>query len=83
MPMVPITVDNSTLLITSVVSAAITFGFCRAMEVSSGASFAIAGVVGVALYAIGVIPIGLLVVVGVAMLVGIARAAFKSNKPPE
>lgn len=83
MPMIPVEVDSSTLIITSIISAAVTFGFCRAMDLSSGASIAIALVVGVVLYAIGVIPIGLLAVVGIAMLVGIVKAAFRSSRPPE
>jgi len=83
MPMVPVAVDSSTLLITSLVSAAITFGFCRAVDATPGVSAAIAAAVGIALYSIGVIPIGLLAVVGIAMVVGIVKAAFKSNRPPE
>lgn len=81
--MLPVEVDSSTLVITSIVSAAITFGFCRAMSVSSSGSVVIAAVVGIALYVIGVIPIGLLAVVGIAMLIGIVKAAFKSDVPPE
>lgn len=83
MPMVPVAVDSATLVVTSMVSTAITFAFCRAMDISTGVSIAIAIVVGVLLYAIGVIPIGLIAVVGVAMLFGILKRAFKSSRPPE
>jgi len=83
MPMVPVPVDSSTLAITSAVSAAITFGFCRAMTITPGVSLAIAAVVGIGLYSIGVIPIGLLVVVGIVMVGAIFKSMSKSNKPPE
>ncbi len=76
MPMVPVDVDSSTVAITSVISAVITFGFCAAMEMGPGASLAIAAVVGLALYGFGVIPIGLLVVVGFAMIVTIFKKLF-------
>ena len=76
MPMVPIDVDSSTAAITSVISTVITFGFCAAMELKPGISLAIAVGVGIALYSFGVIPIGLLVVVGFAMVVAIFKKLF-------
>ena len=76
MPMVPVDVDSSTVAITSVISAVITFGFCATMEMSPGASLAIAAVVGLVLYGVGVIPIGLLAVVGFAMVVTISKKLF-------
>lgn len=79
--MVALAVDSSTLVATSVVSAVITFGFCKAMDVATGAALVIAGIAGVALYAIGVIPIGLLAVVGLAMVGFIFKSLF-SQKPP-
>jgi hypothetical protein len=66
--MVPLAVDSSTLAITSIVSVAITYSFCRALEISSGGSIGIAAVVGIILFSTGIIPIGLLIVVGIAML---------------
>lgn len=77
MPMVPVDVDSSTVAITSVVSAVITFGFCAAiMELKPGISLAIAAGVGILLYNLGVIPIGLLAVVGFAMVAAIFKKLF-------
>ena len=73
MPMVPVNVDSSTVAITSVVSAVIAFGFCAAMGLKPGISLAIGIGVGIVLYSIGVIPIGLLAVVGF----GVIAAIFK------
>ena len=81
MPMVPLPVDSSTVAITSVVSAAITFGFCAAMELKPGISLAIAAGVGILLYSLGVIPIGLLVVVGFAMVAAIFKKLFGGGGP--
>lgn len=83
MPMVPVNVDSSTVAITSVVSAVITFGFCAAMELKPGVSLAIAIGVGIALYSFGVIPIGLLAVVGFAMVVAIFKKLFGGKNPPQ
>lgn len=76
MPMVPLPVDSSTVAITSVVSAVITFGFCAAMELKPGISLAVAAGVGMLLYSLGVIPIGLLAVVGFAMVAAIFKRLF-------
>lgn len=81
MPMVPLPVDSSTVAITSVVSAVITFGFCAAMELKPGISLAIAAGVGILLYSLGVIPIGLLVVVGFAIVVTIFKKLFGGGGP--
>jgi hypothetical protein len=81
MPMVPLPVDSSTVAITSVVSAAITFGFCAAMELKPGISLAIAAGVGILLYSLGVIPIGLLAVVGFAMVAAIFKKLFGGGGP--
>ncbi len=83
MPMVPVDVDSSTVAVTSVISAAITFGFCVAMELKPGISLAIAAGVGIALYSFGVIPIGLLAVVGFAMVVAICKKLFGSGGSPK
>lgn len=82
MPMVPINVDSSTVAITSVISAVIAFGFCAAMGLKPGVSLAIAGGVGILLYSFDVIPIGLLVVVGFAMIVAIFQEAFWRRQFP-
>lgn len=82
MPMIPLAVDSGTLAVTSVISAAITFGFCKAIDVDSGVALAIAAAVGIGLYVIGVVPIGLLVVVGIAMGGVILKSLFGSGKPP-
>ncbi|PIX87149.1 MAG: hypothetical protein COZ31_11945 [Nitrospirae bacterium CG_4_10_14_3_um_filter_44_29] len=81
MPMVPIDVDSSTVAITSVISAVITFGFCAAIELKPGVSLAIAAGVGIALYSFGVIPIGLLVVVGFVMVTTIFKKLFGGGDP--
>jgi len=82
MPMVPVNVDSSTVAITSVISAVITFGFCATMGLKPGVSLAIAAGVGILLYSFGVIPIGLLVVVGFAMIVAIFKKLFGGANPP-
>jgi len=79
--MVPIDVDSSTVAITSVISAVITFGFCAAIELKPGVSLAIAAGVGIALYSFGVIPIGLLVVVGFVMVTTIFKKLFGGGGP--
>lgn len=79
MPVVPVDVDSSTVVVTSAISAVITFGFCTAMDLTPGLSLAIAVVVGVALYNLGVIPIGLLAIVGFAMVVAIFKKVFGSS----
>ena len=76
MPMMPVDVDNSTVAITSVISAIITFGFCVAMDVKPGISLAIAIAAGIGLYSFGIIPIGLLAVVGFAMAAAILKKLF-------
>jgi len=81
--MVHVDVDSSTVAITSVISAAITFGFCASVDLKPGVSLAIAAAVGIALYSFGVIPIGLLAVVGFGMVSVIFKKMFGSNKPPE
>lgn len=81
MPMIPLPVDSSTVVITSVVSAVITFGFCAAMELKPGISLAIAASVGILLYNLGVIPIGLLAVVGFAMVAAIFKKLFSGGGP--
>lgn len=83
MPMIHADIDSSTLAVTSMVMAAITVGFCKSMDVSLGTSIIIGAVVGVVLYAIGVIPIGLLVVAGIGMVIGIVKTAMKSSNPPD
>ena len=82
MPMVPVNVDSSTVAVTSAISAAITFGFCVAMDLKPGVSLAIAAVVGIALYSFGVIPIGLLAVVGIAMAIAIFKKLFSGSGGP-
>jgi hypothetical protein len=76
-------IDSSTLAVTSMIMAAITVGFCKSMDVTLGTSIVIGAVVGVVLYAIGVIPIGLLVAAGIGMVIGIVKTAMKSSNPPD
>ena len=83
MPVVPLNADSSTVVVTSVISAVIAFGFCAAMELKPGVSLAIAAAVGIALYSFGVIPIGLLAVVGFAMVVTIFKKIFGGGGPKE
>ncbi len=85
MPMIPVDVDSSTVAVTSAISAAVTFGFCVAMDLKPGVSLAIAAGVGIALYSFGVIPIGLLAVVGIAMAIAIFKKFFGSGggSPPQ
>jgi len=75
--MVPVVVDSSTVAITSAISAVVTFGFCGALGLRAGPSLAIAAGAGIALYSLGVIPVGLLVVVGIGMVGAIFRVQRK------
>ena len=81
--MIQADIDSSTLAVTSMVMGAITVGFCRSMDVSLGTSIIIGAVIGIVLYAIGVIPVGLLVVAGIGMVIGIVKTAMKSSNPPD
>jgi hypothetical protein len=83
MPMIPVSVDSSTLVTTSVVMSVITVGFCAAMGLQPGVALSIGAAAGIILYSLGIIPIGLLAVIGFAMIVGIFKSVFGDNKPPQ
>jgi len=74
MPVVPMSIDSSTVAVTSIITSAIIFLFgTTVLQLKPSIALAIAIVVGVTLYAIGVIPIGLLIVVGILLSVAIFR----------
>lgn len=77
MPVAHVDVSSSTVAITSAASAAITFAFCATNGIKPGIALAIAAVVGIGLYSLGVIPIGLLIGVGFAMIVGIFKVLIE------
>jgi TPR repeat protein len=82
--MVPMNVDSSTVAATSIITAVITFFFATSVgKIKPAASLALAVVVGIILNAIGVIPIGLLLVVGLSMIVAIFKAITSSPAPSE
>ena len=81
MPMIPVQVETSTVAITSVVSAAIAFGACRAMDLKPGISLAIAVGVGIVLFSIGIIPIGLLAVVAIGIGITLFKVMIKGSTP--
>lgn len=75
MPVVPMDIDNSTVIITSAITATITYFFgVTVLEFKPGVALTIAVTVGIVLYAIGVIPIGFLVVVGISMIIAIFKS---------
>lgn len=81
--MVPMNVDGSTVAATSIITAVITFFFATSVgKVKPAASLALAVAVGIILNAIGVIPIGLLLVVGFSMIVAIYKT-ITSPTPSE
>lgn len=82
MPVVNMPIDNSTLVATSAVMSVITFGFCAAMGIKPGIALVIGAIVGIVLYSLGVVPIGLLAVVGFAMVVAIFKTIFGGGKTP-
>lgn len=82
MPVVHMPIDNSTLVATSAVMSVITFGFCAAMGIKPGIALLIGAIVGIVLYSLGIVPIGLLAVVGFAMIVAIFKTIFGSGKAP-
>lgn len=79
MPVIHIPIDDSTLIATSAVMSVITFGFCTSMGIKPGISLVIGAVVGIILYSLGIIPIGLLAVVGFSMIAVIFKKMFGSN----
>lgn len=84
MPMIPMRVDDSTLIATSAISAAITYGFCVSVaEMEPTSSLVAAAAVGIVLYSIGVIPIGILIAVGFAMIVAIFKSDGSGTRSPE
>lgn len=80
MPVVHMPIDSSTLVATSAVMGVITFGFCTAMGIKPGIALMIGAIVGIILYSLGVVPIGLIVVVGFAMIVAICKTVISSGK---
>lgn len=75
MPVVPMDIDNSTVATTSAITAAITYFFgTTVLELKPSVALGIAAAVGIVLYAIGVIPIGLLVVAGISMIIAIFKS---------
>lgn len=80
MPVAHIPIDNSTLVATSAVMSVITFGFCAAMGIKPGIALVIGAIVGIVLYSLGIVPIGLLAVVGFGMIVAILKTIFDNGK---
>ena len=74
MPMIPMPIDDSMVSLSSVVTASIVFIFAvvHGMKPSVWAGIAVA--VGLVLYFLKVVPIGLLVTVCIALIVGIFKA---------
>jgi len=74
MPPIPINVDKETLATTSIITAAIFYFFLTVVfELKPSIALAIATVIGFILYSTGIIPIGLLAVVGIAMIGAIIK----------
>lgn len=78
MPMIPSSFDSSTLATTSAVMGVIAFGFSAAMGLKPVPAMVIGVGVGIALFSLGVVPVGLLIVVAIGMVIGIFKAWFKS-----
>lgn len=84
MPVLPMDIDNSTVATTSAITAAITYFFgTTVLELKASVSLVIAAGVGIVLYAIGVIPIGLLLVVGVSMVIAIFKSITSGTRAPD
>lgn len=79
MPMIGMQVDDSTLMTTSLVMGLITFGFCASMGMRGGVSLVLGVIVGAILYGAGVVPVGILIVVGISMIAAIFRGIFSSE----
>ena len=77
---IPVHVDSSTVAITSVITSAIIFVFALVHKVPTLVALGIAAVVGIILYLIGAIPIGLIAIVGLALVVGIFKALMGKGK---
>lgn len=82
MPVIPMTIDNSTLVATSSVMGVMTFGFLAVIGVKPSISLVIGAIVGIALYSLGIVPVGFLVVVGFTIIVAIFKAIFGSGVLP-
>lgn len=76
MPVIRMPIDESTLITASVIMSIITFGFSAALGARPGTALLIGAIVGIVLYSLGIVPIGLLAVVGFAMAAGIFRAIW-------
>lgn len=84
MPMIPVNVDSSTVAATSIVTSVITFFFATAVvQIKPTIALFLAAIVGLILYSTGVIPIGLLLVVGIAMIAAILNATTSAVTPSE
>lgn len=72
MPVIPVTIDNSILVMTSVASAGVSYFFATIVGgIKSEIALIIGLVVGILLYSTGIIPLGLLILVGIGMVVAI------------
>ena len=84
MPMGHVDVSNTTVAISSFFSALIAFVFLLVVGYLKPAiSFVLAVIIGALLYYFGIIPIGLLVVVGIAMVVAIFKTLTGKSAGPE
>lgn len=84
MPMVPMNIDSSTVAVTSTITAVITFFFATTVgQIKPATALALAVIVGLILYAIGVIPIGLLFIVGISMIVAIFKTTTSASTSSE
>ncbi len=80
MPVAHIPMDNSIVVASSVVMSIITFVFCSVIaDIKPGFSLIIGVAVGVVLYIYGIVPIGLLAVLGFGMLAAIFKSIFSEG----
>ena len=79
MPVIHVDIDQSTIVASSIASAAMAYGFCWAMDIKPGISALIAGGIGIALYLLGMVPIGLMIFVALASGGAIMQKLFSSG----
>ena len=83
MPVMPIDASSSTIAWSSAVTAGITFVFLITIaKFKPSIALSVAAVVGLLLWSIGIIPIGLFAVVGISMIVAIFKVLSGKNKSP-
>ena len=80
--MVQVAMDDSTVALTSAISALAIFGIAKSLETSTGVALLIGAVSGVLLYSLGIVPIGLIAILLIGAAAAFGRSLFGRRSPP-